>query len=82
MCFFVCPAPRRCLIKDFELRPHVLDLLQHVFIKQIDGKKRLLQTQLMELIDLNQQMGVIEKTRYLSRRLPSRLTGAQRMVLN
>uniref|UniRef100_A0A3B3SF68 non-specific serine/threonine protein kinase n=1 Tax=Paramormyrops kingsleyae TaxID=1676925 RepID=A0A3B3SF68_9TELE len=61
-----------CLIKDFELRPHVLDLLQHVFIKQIDGKKRLLQTQLMELIDLNQQMGVIEKTRYLSRRLPSR----------
>ncbi|XP_023679234.2 myosin-IIIa [Paramormyrops kingsleyae] len=53
-----------CLIKDFELRPHVLDLLQHVFIKQIDGKKRLLQTQLMELIDLNQQMGVIEKTRH------------------
>jgi len=41
----------------------VFDLLQHVFIKQIVGRERMLQKQLMELIDLNQQMGVIEKTR-------------------
>lgn len=56
--------PHRCLIKDFELRPNVLDLLQHVFIKQIVGKEKILQKQLIELIDLNQQIGVIEKTRY------------------
>ncbi|XP_040921899.1 myosin-IIIa [Toxotes jaculatrix] len=57
---FIC----KCLIKDFELRPNVLDLLQHVFIKQIVGKEKILQKQLIELIDLNQQIGVIEKTRH------------------
>ncbi|XP_050922888.1 myosin-IIIa isoform X1 [Lates calcarifer] len=55
---FIC----KCLIKDFELRPNVLDLLQHVFIKQIVGKEKILQKQLIELIDLNQQIGVTEKT--------------------
>ncbi|XP_017560985.1 myosin-IIIa isoform X1 [Pygocentrus nattereri] len=55
---FIC----KCLIKDFELRPNVQDLLQHAFIKQIAGREKTLQKQLMELIDLNQQMGVIEKT--------------------
>ncbi|KAG7231250.1 hypothetical protein INR49_012081 [Caranx melampygus] len=55
---FIC----KCLIKDFELRPNVLDLLQHVFIKQIVGREKILQKQLIELIDLNQQIGVIEKT--------------------
>lgn len=57
-------SPYRCLIKDFELRPNVLDLLQHVFIKQIVGREKILQKQLIELIDLNQQIGIIEKTRY------------------
>ncbi|XP_053198542.1 myosin-IIIa isoform X3 [Scomber japonicus] len=57
---FIC----KCLIKDFELRPNVLDLLQHVFIKQIVGREKILQKQLIELIDLNQQMGAIEKTSY------------------
>uniref|UniRef100_A0A8C1QIF2 non-specific serine/threonine protein kinase n=1 Tax=Cyprinus carpio TaxID=7962 RepID=A0A8C1QIF2_CYPCA len=57
---FIC----KCLIKDFELRPSVFDLLQHVFIRQIVGREKTLQKQLMELIDLNQQMGVIEKTRH------------------
>lgn len=61
-CFRLCPS--RCLIKDFELRPNVFDLLQHVFIRQIVGREKTLQKQLMELIDLNQQIGVIEKTRY------------------
>ncbi|KAK5849943.1 hypothetical protein PBY51_014237 [Eleginops maclovinus] len=55
---FIC----KCLIKDFELRPNVLDLLQHVFIKQTVGKGKILRQQLMELIDLNQQIGVIDKT--------------------
>ncbi|KAM9332958.1 myosin-IIIa [Pholidichthys leucotaenia] len=54
----------RCLIKDFELRPNVLDLLHHVFIKQIVGREKILQKQLIELIDLNQQIGVTEKTRH------------------
>uniref|UniRef100_A0A673YRP6 non-specific serine/threonine protein kinase n=1 Tax=Salmo trutta TaxID=8032 RepID=A0A673YRP6_SALTR len=57
---FIC----KCLIKDFELRPNVLDLLQHVFIRQIVGRERILQKQLMELIDLNQQIGTTGKTRY------------------
>ncbi|XP_059183414.1 myosin-IIIa [Centropristis striata] len=57
---FIC----KCLIKDFELRPNVLDLLQHVFIKKIVGREKILQKQLLELIDLNQQIGVIEKTRH------------------
>lgn len=60
---FLLPL-RRCLIKDFELRPNVLDLLQHVFIKQIVGRERTLQKQLIELIDLNQQIGVVGKIRY------------------
>ena len=55
----------RCLIKDFELRPNVLDLLQHVFLQQIRGKEKVLQKHLMEHIDLNQQLGNIEKTRYI-----------------
>uniref|UniRef100_G3NNA8 non-specific serine/threonine protein kinase n=1 Tax=Gasterosteus aculeatus aculeatus TaxID=481459 RepID=G3NNA8_GASAC len=55
---FIC----KCLIKDFELRPNVLDLLQHVFIKASIGREKILQKQLIELIDLNQQIGIIDKT--------------------
>lgn len=61
---FSSSSLHRCLIKDFELRPNVLDLLQHAFIKQIVSREKILQKQLIELIDLNQQIGVIEKTRY------------------
>uniref|UniRef100_A0AAQ4NS56 non-specific serine/threonine protein kinase n=1 Tax=Gasterosteus aculeatus aculeatus TaxID=481459 RepID=A0AAQ4NS56_GASAC len=57
---FIC----KCLIKDFELRPNVLDLLQHVFIKASIGREKILQKQLIELIDLNQQIGIIDKTRH------------------
>ncbi|XP_053093428.1 myosin-IIIa-like [Pangasianodon hypophthalmus] len=57
---FIC----KCLIKDFELRPNVQDLLQHAFIKQITGQEETLQKQLTELIELNHQIGVIEKTRH------------------
>ncbi|XP_077952269.1 myosin-IIIa isoform X5 [Gasterosteus aculeatus] len=55
---FIC----KCLIKDLELRPNVLDLLQHVFIKASVGREKILQKQLIELIDLNQQIGIIDKT--------------------
>lgn len=63
-CLMLVLPPHRCLIKDFELRLNVQDLLQHVFIKQTVGREKILQKQLIELIDLNQQIGVIEKTRY------------------
>uniref|UniRef100_A0AAZ3RGF1 non-specific serine/threonine protein kinase n=1 Tax=Oncorhynchus tshawytscha TaxID=74940 RepID=A0AAZ3RGF1_ONCTS len=68
---FIC----KCLIKDFELRPNVLDLLQHVFIRQIVGRERILQKQLMELIDLNQQIGTTGKTRYRHDRIHTKKGG-------
>ncbi|XP_074842384.1 myosin-IIIa [Carettochelys insculpta] len=55
----------KCLTKDYEKRPTVSDLLQHDFIKQIEGKEKALQKQLMEFIDVYQQMGVTEKARWL-----------------
>ncbi|KAM6134396.1 myosin-IIIa-like [Pterocles gutturalis] len=54
----------RCLTKDYEKRPTVSTLLQHDFIKQIEGKENMLQRQLMEFIDVHQQMGVTEKARF------------------
>ncbi|KAM7071249.1 myosin-IIIa-like [Acridotheres tristis] len=54
----------RCLTKDYEKRPTVSALLQHDFIKQIEGKENVLQRQLMEFIDVHQQMGVTEKARF------------------
>uniref|UniRef100_A0A8C3XXJ3 non-specific serine/threonine protein kinase n=1 Tax=Catharus ustulatus TaxID=91951 RepID=A0A8C3XXJ3_CATUS len=47
----------KCLTKDYEKRPTVSTLLQHDFIKQIEGKENVLQRQLMEFIDVHQQMG-------------------------
>ncbi|XP_042542135.1 myosin-IIIa [Dipodomys spectabilis] len=54
----------RCLIKDYEKRPTVSDLLQHKFITQIEGKDVLLQKQLMEFIDLQQCMEITGKARH------------------
>ncbi|XP_062423674.1 myosin-IIIa [Rhea pennata] len=54
----------KCLTKDYEKRPTVSSLLQHDFIKQIEGKENMLQKQLMEFIDVHQQMGVTEKARF------------------
>ncbi|KAF2979112.1 hypothetical protein EK904_006678 [Melospiza melodia maxima] len=54
----------KCLTKDYEKRPTVSTLLQHDFIKQIEGKENTLQRQLMEFIDVHQQMGVTEKARF------------------
>ncbi|NXN45843.1 MYO3A protein, partial [Rhinoptilus africanus] len=55
---------KKCLTKDYEKRPTVSSLLQHDFIKQIEGKENTLQRQLMEFIDVHQQMGVTEKARF------------------
>ncbi|XP_042658011.1 myosin-IIIa isoform X4 [Tyto alba] len=54
----------KCLTKDYEKRPTVSRLLQHDFIKQIEGKENVLQRQLMEFIDVHQQMGITEKARF------------------
>ncbi|XP_064018793.1 myosin-IIIa [Pogoniulus pusillus] len=54
----------KCLTKDYEKRPTVSSLLQHDFIKQVEGKESILQKQLMEFIDVHQQMGVTEKARF------------------
>ncbi|XP_055662031.1 myosin-IIIa isoform X3 [Falco peregrinus] len=54
----------KCLTKDYEKRPTVSSLLQHDFVKQIEGKENMLQRQLMEFIDVHQQMGVTEKARF------------------
>ncbi|XP_052550371.1 myosin-IIIa isoform X2 [Tympanuchus pallidicinctus] len=54
----------KCLTKDYEKRPTVSSLLQHDFIRQIEGKENMLQRQLMEFIDVHQQMGVTEKARF------------------
>ncbi|NXT56412.1 MYO3A protein, partial [Pluvianellus socialis] len=54
----------KCLTKDYEKRPTVSSLLQHDFVKQIEGKENVLQRQLMEFIDVHQQMGITEKARF------------------
>ncbi|XP_054847463.1 myosin-IIIa [Eublepharis macularius] len=58
----------KCLTKDYEKRPTVTDLLQHEFVKQVEGKENILQMQLMEFIDVHQQMGITERA---SSRMPS-----------
>lgn len=54
----------RCLIKDFEERPSVTHLLEHPFIRQAHGKDMELQKQLADLIQAQQQLGSVAKTRY------------------
>uniref|UniRef100_A0A8D0CEE8 non-specific serine/threonine protein kinase n=1 Tax=Salvator merianae TaxID=96440 RepID=A0A8D0CEE8_SALMN len=54
----------KCLTKDYEKRPTVSDLLQHDFVKQVEGKESVLQMQLMEFIDVHQQMGITERARF------------------
>uniref|UniRef100_A0A803STH1 non-specific serine/threonine protein kinase n=1 Tax=Anolis carolinensis TaxID=28377 RepID=A0A803STH1_ANOCA len=54
----------QCLIKDFEKRPSVTHLLEHPFIRQAHGKDMTLQKQLADLIQTQQQLGSVAKTRH------------------
>ncbi|XP_077175877.1 myosin-IIIb isoform X4 [Paroedura picta] len=54
----------QCLIKDFEKRPSVTHLLEHPFIRQTHDKDMALQKQLAGLIQAQQQLGAIAKTRH------------------
>ncbi|NXJ53730.1 MYO3B protein, partial [Spizaetus tyrannus] len=74
----------QCLIKDFEKRPSVTHLLEHPFIKQVHGKDMSLQKQLAELIQEQQQLGSIAKTRRerIHTRRPYRVDGADKYSLD
>ncbi|XP_067994722.1 myosin-IIIb isoform X8 [Melanerpes formicivorus] len=74
----------RCLIKDFEKRPSVTHLLEHPFIKQVHGKDMSLQKQLAELIQEQQQLGSIAKTRHerIHTRRPYHVDGADKYSLD
>ncbi|XP_057279742.1 myosin-IIIb isoform X1 [Pezoporus wallicus] len=74
----------QCLIKDFEKRPSVTHLLEHPFIKQVHGKDMSLQKQLAELIQEQQQLGSVAKTRHerIHTRRPYRVDGADKYSLD
>ncbi|PKU49419.1 myosin-iiib isoform x1 [Limosa lapponica baueri] len=74
----------RCLIKDFEKRPSVTHLLEHPFIKQVHGKDMSLQKQLAELIQEQQQLGSVAKTRHerIHTRRPYHVDGADKYSLD
>ncbi|KGL79234.1 Myosin-IIIb, partial [Tinamus guttatus] len=74
----------QCLIKDFEKRPSVTHLLEHPFIKQVHGKDMSLQKQLAELIQEQQQLGSVAKTRHerMHTRRPYHVDGADKYSLD
>uniref|UniRef100_A0A8D2LYH6 non-specific serine/threonine protein kinase n=1 Tax=Varanus komodoensis TaxID=61221 RepID=A0A8D2LYH6_VARKO len=70
----------QCLIKDFENRPSVTHLLEHPFIRQAHGKDMALQKQLVDLIQAQQQLGSVTKTRHerIHTRRPYRVDAADK----
>ncbi|XP_056282748.1 myosin-IIIb isoform X4 [Pseudoliparis swirei] len=63
-CRSFCHFIGQCLIKDFEARPSVTHLLEHPFIKQAHGKDMALRQQLAALIQEQQELGCITRTKH------------------
>uniref|UniRef100_A0A8D0GXW8 non-specific serine/threonine protein kinase n=1 Tax=Sphenodon punctatus TaxID=8508 RepID=A0A8D0GXW8_SPHPU len=74
----------QCLIKDFENRPSVTHLLEHPFIRQAHGKDMALQRQLADLIQAQEQLGSVAKTRHerIHTRRPYRVDAADKYSLD
>ncbi|XP_044183508.1 myosin-IIIb-like isoform X2 [Acropora millepora] len=45
----------KCLVKDFEVRPHASEMSNHVFVRWVEGKRETLRRKLMNLMDKQYQ---------------------------
>lgn len=45
----------KCLVKDFEIRPHASEMSKHIFVRWVEEKKEALRQKLMNLMDKQYQ---------------------------
>ncbi|XP_078702494.1 myosin-IIIb-like isoform X1 [Branchiostoma floridae x Branchiostoma belcheri] len=50
----------RCLVKDFELRPSVAELLKHPFLTQIGDDTSVVRKQLLDQMEINVRLGKVQ----------------------
>ncbi|XP_058520600.1 myosin-IIIb isoform X3 [Ochotona princeps] len=73
----------QCLIKDFEKRPSVTQLLDHPFIRGVHGKVLFLQKQLAKVLQDQKQLNPVAKTRHerIHTRKPYHVQDAEKYCL-